>query len=124
MMWETLGDVEAAALSPVADLLAVGSKGGPIEIWDWRRNERLRTIPTSLHSTLVFSSQGKRLLSIGFGIDVLTDRKNGGAESNVNQWDVDTGERLPPISGARGRLGFRACILRTTGVLAWRSGTK
>jgi WD40 repeat protein len=59
-----------------------------------KQNERVQTMLNSVHKTLTFTSDGKRLLSMGFGPNMLVDRGRGDVGPTVNQWDVQTGKRL------------------------------
>ena len=62
---EQTGVVWSLAFSPIGDRLALGSKEGPIYLWDFRSSEKLKSFTghTELISSVKFSPDGSQLVS-------------------------------------------------------------
>lgn len=77
------GKVWAIALSPAGDTLAVGGKGGFVELWDLTTGKRQRVLEAfgSTVDCLRFSSDGKSLAAAGWRSKMLI------------AWNVETGEK-------------------------------
>jgi WD40 repeat protein/serine/threonine protein kinase len=84
-----------AAHSPVARTLATGTEGGTISLWDSGSEQLLARFPGhgGAVRTLLFSPDGKRLLSTG-------------ADETAKVWDVDQALRGPSQAQEGGILAF------------------
>jgi WD40 repeat protein len=80
-----------AALSPVADLLAVAGVDGAIRLWDLRSRNRAHVLRTDLHRR---TGHDAAALSLGFSPDgsLLASAHVDGV---VHLWDMAKGEEVP-----------------------------
>jgi eukaryotic-like serine/threonine-protein kinase len=80
-----------AALSPVADLLAVAGADGAIRLWDLRSRNRAHVLRTDLHRR---TGHDAAALCLGFSPDgsLLASAHVDGV---VHLWDMATGEEVP-----------------------------
>jgi WD40 repeat protein/tRNA A-37 threonylcarbamoyl transferase component Bud32 len=83
------GSVSAVAFSADSLLLASGSGGGVLRIWDARTGDLLHVIPTAHDLTITavsFRSDGKRVATASY-------------DRTVRVWDVTTGKHLRTLPG-------------------------
>ncbi len=74
------------AFAPTGDLLAVGSREGPIHLWDFIRKEHLKPLigHTEHIWSVCFSPDGKRLVS-------------GSDDRIARLWDIESGEEIATL---------------------------
>lgn len=83
-------EITSIAFSPKMNLLATGSRDGMIKVWDLQKNREKFTIQDERIRSLVFSRDGKILLSSSF------------ASTNIKAWDANSGKKIAILEGHNG----------------------